>query len=261
MSLVDIHTDQGVRTITINRPDAYNSLNRDLRLALIDAFTAAATDSAAGGEVRVVVVAASGKAFCSGQDLKEQLTDAKEGTGSDKVTAEYNPMMAALLSIPVPVIAAIQGPAAGAGWGITMACDFRVMASTASLKGAFSGVGLATDSGLSRSLTDAVGQAKALELLLLDEKIPASDAAALGIVTSVVEPDELDGAVAALAARLVGGPTASYREIKALVRDAEAVNTRADEEGDAQLRLFRTADHVEAMAAFLEKRAPQFRGE
>ncbi|HIW90656.1 MAG TPA: enoyl-CoA hydratase/isomerase family protein [Candidatus Corynebacterium avicola] len=260
-SLVDIHTDQGVRTITFNRPDAYNSLNRELRLALRDAFAEAATDSAAGGEVRAVVLVASGKAFCSGQDLKEQLTEAKQTSGYDKVREEYNPMMAALLSIPVPVIAGIQGPAAGAGWGIAMGCDFRVMSSAASLKGAFSGVGLASDCGLSRSLTDAVGQAKALELLLFDEKIPASDALALGIVTSVVEPEELGDTVAALAARFAGGPTSSYREIKALVRDAQAVNERAAEEGEAQGRLFQTADHVEAMQAFLEKRAPQFRGE
>ena len=145
MSLVEISDADGVRTITVNRPDAYNSLNRDLRLALIDAFTAAAADAATGGPVRTVVLQAAGKAFCSGQDLKEQLVDAREGTGSNKVVEEYNPMMAALLSIPVPVIAAVQGPAAGAGWGIAMACDFRVMSSTASFKGAFSGAGLASD--------------------------------------------------------------------------------------------------------------------
>lgn len=261
MSLVEISDADGVRTITVNRPDAYNSLNRDLRLALIDAFTAAAEDAATGGPVRTVVLQAAGKAFCSGQDLKEQLADAREGTGSNKVVEEYNPMMAALLSIPVPVIAAVQGPAAGAGWGIAMACDFRVMSSTASFKGAFSGVGLASDCGLSRSLTDTVGQTRALELLLFDEKIPAEQAAALGIVTTVVEPGQLAESVAVLAQRFAAGPTASYREIKALVKDAAAVNARADEEGDAQLRLFTTADHVEALSAFLEKRPPHFIGE
>ena len=187
MSLVEISDADGVRTITVNRPDAYNSLNRGLRLALIDAFTTAGEDAATGGPVRTVVLQAEGKAFCSGQDLKEQLADAREGTGSNKVVEEYNPMMAALLSIPVPVIAAVQGPAAGAGWGIAMACDFRVMSSAASFKGAFSGVGLASDCGLSRSLTDTVGQTRALELLLFDEKIPAEKAAALGIVTTVGE--------------------------------------------------------------------------
>lgn len=261
MNLVSVADAAGVRTITINRPDAYNSLNRELRLELIEAFTAATADAAAGGPVRAVVLAASGKAFCSGQDLKEQLADARQGTGTGKVVEEYNPMMAALLAVPVPVIAAVQGPAAGAGWGIAMACDFRVVSTSASFKGAFSGVGLASDCGLSRSLTDAVGQTKALELLLFDEKIPADRAADLGFVTSVVAPEALAGSVDALARRFATGPTASYREIKALVRDAAAVNARAAEEGDAQARLFTTRDHREALAAFLDKRAPEFTGE
>ncbi|WP_237559626.1 enoyl-CoA hydratase/isomerase family protein [Corynebacterium neomassiliense] len=257
---VEVVDAGGVRTITVNRPGAHNSLDRELRLGLIDAFTAAADQSAAGGDVRVVVLRAEGRAFCTGQDLKEQLEDSRRGTGTRKVVDEYNPMTAALLSVPVPVIAAVQGPAAGAGWGLAMACDLRVASSEASFKAAFSGVGLASDCGLSRSLADAVGQTKALELLLLDEKIPASRAAELGIVTSVVEPERLDGAVEELARRFAAGPTASYREIKALVRDTAAVTDRAGEEADAQARLFTTQDHVEAMAAFLDKRTPRFTG-
>ncbi|MEJ6547950.1 enoyl-CoA hydratase-related protein [Corynebacterium sp. USCH3] len=260
MSLVDVRTREGIRVITINRPDAHNSLNRDLRLELKDAFAAAAAESSSEGPVRVVVLRASGAVFCSGQDLKEQLEETRKGTDTDKVVTEYNPMMDALLSIPVPVIAAVQGAAAGAGWGIAMACDFRVAATTAAFKGAFSGVGLASDCGLSRSLADTVGQTKALELLLLDERVSAAAAGALGIVTSVVDPEALDNEVQELARRFATGPTASYREIKALVRDTAAVTARAGEEADAQRRLFQTADHAEAIQAFLEKRAPQFRG-
>lgn len=260
MDLVDTTTSDGIRIITINRPDAHNSLNRDLRRELKDAFAAAATDASPDGPVRAVVVRASGTAFCSGQDLKEQLEETRQGIDTDKVITEYNPMMDALLSIPVPVIAAIQGAAAGAGWGIAMACDFRVASTTAAFKGAFSGVGLASDCGLSRSLADAVGQTRALELLLLDERVSAAEAGSLGIVTSVVEPEVLDNAVQELAQRFATGPTASYREIKALVRDTAAVSARAGEEAGAQRRLFQTADHGEAIRAFLEKRAPQFRG-
>jgi 2-(1,2-epoxy-1,2-dihydrophenyl)acetyl-CoA isomerase len=260
MSLVDITTLDGIRTVTINRPDAHNSLNRELRLELRDAFSAAAADSSPAGPVRVVVLRASGKAFCAGQDLKEQLEESRSGVDTDKVVTEYNPMMDALLSIPVPVIAAVQGAAAGAGWGIAMACDLRVVARTAVFKGAFSGVGLASDCGLSRSLADAVGQTRALELLLLDEPVSAEDAGSLGIVTSVVAPDELEASVEKLATRFAHGPTGSYREIKALVRDTQAVSDRADEEAAAQGRLFRTDDHVEAVQAFVEKRAPRFRG-
>lgn len=260
MNLVDTTTSDGIRVITINRPDAHNSLNRDLRLELKDAFATAAADSSPDGPVRVVVVRAAGKAFCSGQDLKEQLEETRQGADTDKVITEYNPMMDALLSIPVPVIAAVQGAAAGAGWGIAMACDFRVASTVAAFKGAFSGVGLASDCGLSRSLADTVGQTKALELLLFDERVSATDAGALGIVTSVVDPDNLDDAVQELARRFATGPTASYREIKALVRDTAAVSARAGEEAGAQRRLFQTADHSEAIQAFLGKRAPQFRG-
>ncbi|MEY8564956.1 enoyl-CoA hydratase-related protein [Corynebacteriaceae bacterium 7-707] len=260
MSLVDITTGDGIRTITVNRPDAHNSLNRDLRLELKDAFAAAAADSSPDGSVRAVVLRATGKAFCAGQDLREQLEESRSGVDTDKVVTEYNPMMDALLSIPVPVVAAVQGAAAGAGWGIAMACDLRVASSTAVFKGAFSGVGLASDCGLSRSLADAVGQTRALELLLLDEPVSAARAGDLGIVTTVVDPEELEDTVSRLAARFATGPTGSYREIKALVRDTRAVSDRAGEEADAQARLFRTADHLEAVQAFVEKREPRFLG-
>ena len=144
MNVVETTTDEGVRTITINRPNAHNSLNAELRLALRDAFLAAAAaceDPDHHKRVRAVLLRAEGPAFCAGQDLKEQLQDTKAGTGKNKVVDEYNPMIAALLSIPVPVIAAIQGPAAGAGWGIAMACDFRIMSEAASFKGVFTGRG------------------------------------------------------------------------------------------------------------------------
>lgn len=259
--LVYVADANGVRTITINRPDAFNSLNRDLRLALLDAFQQAVKDSEQpGSAVRAVVVAANGKAFCSGQDLKEQLQDTKAGTGTEKVVEEYNPMVAALLEIPVPTIAVIQGPAAGAGWGIAMACDFRIMSSAASFKGAFTGVGLAADSGLSQTLVDTVGRARALQLLLMDQKIEAEEALHLHLVQSVVDPTELKAAVSQFAGRLAQGPTASYKEMKALVKRADDVNKAAAEEAKAQDRLFHTEDHVEAVNAFLDKRAPNFQG-
>ena len=263
MSLVTTDTTEGVRTITISRADAHNSLNSVLRRELRAAFESAAadcsTDVPVADRVRAVVLTADGAAFCTGQDLREQLADMKAGTGQDKVTGEYNPMVKALLSIPVPVIAAVNGPAAGAGWAIAMACDFRIVADTASFKGAFTGVGLASDCGLSRSLADTVGATRALEMLLTDEKIPAAEAT--DFVTEVVPAGELAERVGGLARRLAAGPTASYREIKALVKDPEAVLAAADREAAAQERLSRTADHREAIEAFLAKRAPQFTGE
>lgn len=260
--IVQVAAVGAVRYITLNRTEAYNSLNQELRLALIEAFRNAQKDSEEpGSAVRAVVLRANGKAFCSGQDLKEQLRDTQNRTGMEKVVEEYNPMVELLAGISVPTIAALQGPAAGAGWGLAMACDFRVMSMAASFKGAFTGVGLAADSGLSKTLVDCVGRAKALQLLLMDRKVPAEEAFELGLVENLVEPAELEAATEKLATSFAGGPTAAYKEMKALVKNAAAVNEAAAAEAEAQLRLFNTADHSEAVAAFVGKRPPQFKGE
>lgn len=260
-SLLRVEDAAGVRTITINRPDAFNSLNRQLRLELLEAFRQTAAESTApGSPVRAVVLRAAGKAFCSGQDLREQLEDTQRGTGTRKVVEEYNPMIAALLDIPVPTVALVQGPAAGAGWGIAMACDFRILSDAASFKGAFTGVGLAADSGLSQTLVDAVGRATALQLLLSDRKISAERALQLGLAMEVVPASELESAGRKFAEGFAQGPTAAFKEMKSLVKRASEVNSAADAEAEAQLRLFRTADHVEAVDAFLAKRAPRFEG-
>ena len=260
--IVQVSTVGAVRYITLNRTEAYNSLNQELRLALIEAFRNAQKDSKElGSAVRAVVLRANGKAFCSGQDLNEQLQDTQNRTGIEKVVEEYNPMVEQLTGISVPTIAALQGPAAGAGWGLAMACDFRVMSTAASFKGAFTGVGLAADSGLSKTLVDCVGRAKALQLLLMDSKVPAEEALDLGLVEQLVEPAELGSAVEKLAGTFASGPTAAYKEMKALVKAAAVINDAAAAEADAQMRLFKTADHSEAVAAFVEKRPPQFKGE
>lgn len=263
MNVVETTTDEGVRTINCNRPNAHNSLNAELRLALRDAFLAAAAacdDPDHHKRVRAVLLRAEGGAFCAGQDLKEQLQDTKAGTGKNKVVDEYNPMIAALLSIPVPVIAAIQGPAAGAGWGIAMACDFRIMSEAASFKGAFTGVGLSADCGLSASLANVVGTSRALELLIMDRKFLAKQAFAEQVVTALSMPSELDADAAAFARRLASGPTASYRELKALLKGEERINASAAAEAEAQARHADTCDHQEAVAAFVDKRNPIFHG-
>lgn len=256
-------SDEGtIRTITLNRPKAYNALTRELRLQLIDVLDETITKSSgSGSEIRAVVLRGAGKAFCTGQDLKEQMQDALQGIGEDKVVAEYNPLLEKLLAIPVPVIASIPGPAAGAGWGIAMACDIRVCADTASFKGAFSGVGLTADSGLSKTLVDAVGRARALEMLLFDEPLPADKALELGIATRVVPAAELEDEVAKLAQRFAHGPTMSFKETKALVSVAAEVAEAAAREAEAQLRLAHTKDHSAAVQAFIAKEKPNFTGE
>lgn len=267
-NVVRVTTEDGVRTITINRPEAFNSLNRELRLELLQAFTSAANDAGAiragedrdTPEVRAVVLRAEGKAFCAGQDLQEQLAHMQAGTGMGKVVNEYNPMMAALLSIPVPVIAEIAGPAAGAGWGIAMACDFRYVSTQASFKAAFTGVGLAADSGLSATLVQRLGRSRTLEVLLLDDKLDADRAQELGLVTEVVAPEELAPAVADVASKLAKGPTAAYKEMKQLIARPTEIERAAEAEAEAQERLAKTADHLEAITAFVEKRRANYRG-
>ena len=264
MRFVSVTRDAGLLTIAIDRPEGHNSLNRELRLELRDAFESAARScepGAEGGSVRAVLLKGGKKVFCTGQDLKEHLTEMTEPSAMDKVDTEYNPMIAALASIPVPVVAAVNGAAAGAGWSLALNCDFRVAASTASFKAAFPSIGLATDCGISYLLPQLVEPAKALQLLYEDKPLTAPAALELGLVTEVVDGDDADETAEAFARKLASGPTGSYREIKALMRDTSALLAIADRESGAQKRLVVTEDHKEAVDAFLNKRAPEFTGQ
>ncbi len=263
MGYVTTAFDAGLLTIRIDRPEGHNSLSRDLRLELIQVFrdAAAACDAADdAARVRAVLLAGGKKVFCAGQDLKEHLEDVKSGTGMTKVEDEYNPMIDALNAIPVPVVASINGAAAGAGWSIALNCDFRVAATTATFKAAFPSIGLANDCGMSALLPSIVGPVKALELLFTDKAIPADEALALGLVTAVAGGEDADAEAEAFARKLASGPTRSFREIKALVNDASAVSEVAAREAEAQKRLVTSADHAEAVQAFLAKRRPEFTG-
>lgn len=261
MSCVETTLDEGLLEIAFHRPEARNSLDRAARAELTAAFeSAAAGCDAAERPVRAVLLRGTREAFCTGQDLGEHLADLDSGQGRDKVHREYNPMIAALHAIPVPVVAAVNGAAAGAGWSLALGCDLRVAAETAVFKAAFPSIGLANDCGISRLLPEIVGPAKALELLFNDAAIPAARALELGLVTEVAEGPDADAAARALARRLAAGPTRSYREIKALVRDPRAVAEIAEREAAAQVRLSDSADHREAVAAFHARRAPRFTG-
>lgn len=275
MEFVSVTRDAGLLTIAIDRPEGHNSLNRALRLELRRAFEEAAEQcvvkpetgptgsgdaTADPGPVRAVLLKGGKKVFCTGQDLKEHLGEMGDASAMDKVDVEYNPMVAALAAIPVPVVAAVNGAAAGAGWSLALNCDFRVAARSASFKAAFPSIGLATDCGISYLLPQLVGPAKALQLLFDDSPIKAEAAYELGLVTQVVDADDADEAAEAFARKLASGPTGSFREIKALVRDASAMLAIADRESGAQKRLVVTEDHKEAVDAFLNKRAPEFTG-
>jgi 2-(1,2-epoxy-1,2-dihydrophenyl)acetyl-CoA isomerase len=251
----------GVATITLNRPDAMNALDTPTKVLLRDTVQAAAEDDS----VRVVVLTGTGRAFCVGQDLKEHIglleandTAALWGTVPD----HFAPIARALAEMPKPVIAAVNGVAAGAGASMAFACDFRVVADTAGFNLAFTGIGLSCDTGISWTLPRLIGHAKALELLYFPRTVPADEALTLGLATSVVPAAEFSTAVGELAAKLAAGPTVAYGAVRQSI-GYSATHTLAEalvfEAGKMELT-GGTEDHRNAVASFVAKQKPSFNG-
>ncbi|WTW95239.1 enoyl-CoA hydratase-related protein [Streptomycetaceae bacterium NBC_01309] len=250
----------GVATITLNRADAMNALDTDTKVALRDAVLRAADDDA----VRAVVLTGTGRAFCVGQDLKQhiELLEVSPEVTFSTVKDHYNPLVTAIATMRKPVVAAVNGVAAGAGAAIAFACDFRIVADTAGFNTAFAGVALTADSGASWTLPRLVGHARATELLMFPEMIKAPRALELGLATKVVPADEVASEAAALALRLAEGPTVAYGAIKeslAYAADHNIVEALAKED-ELQLRAGSSADHRIAVDAFLAKQKPEFTG-
>ena len=251
--------DEAVATITLNRPQARNALTAEMKDSLLAAVGRAAADPA----VRAVLITGAGEAFCSGQDLREHaevLASGAEPTAT--VRQHYNPIITTVMTMPKPVIAAVNGNAAGAGASLALACDFRVAARRASLLMAFARVGLAADSGASVTLQRLAGPGKATELLMLAEPVDAEHALAAGLFTTVVADDEVMPQASRLARRLAEGPTAAYAGIKAqlLYSATHDLAESLDNEARVQAELGRTADHRAATLAFTRKERPTFRG-
>jgi len=249
-----------VATLTLNRPDAMNALDTDLKVALRDALAEAADDP----QVRAVVLTGRGRAFCVGQDLAQhaQNLDADPGAVWSTVPEHYTPIATALATMPKPVIAAVNGVAAGAGAAFSFACDFRIAADTAKFTMAFSAVGLSADSGSSWTLPRLVGLAKAKELLMLPNTLTAAEALGIGLVTEVVPAEELTDRARALAVRLAAGPTVAYSAIRQAL--AYSAGHGLDDSLAFEHRMMdltgATADHRGAVAAFLAKSQPTFEG-
>ncbi len=247
--------------VTINRPDALGALSQPAKEQLIAALTDAATDS----EVRAVLLASRGRAFCVGQDLRElRAAYASDHTPDlgELVRQFYNPIITALAEMPKPVVAAINGAVAGAGLGIALACDLRWAARSAVFATAFTGIGLAGDSGITWSLSRLVGPAKTAALMLLNERISAEGALELGLVNAVVDDELLADSAQELALRLAAGPTAAYAAIKKTLGKA-ATQTLAESlalEADLQQKVGKTADHLDAVESFFAKEKPTFTG-
>ncbi|TDQ54752.1 enoyl-CoA hydratase-related protein [Actinorugispora endophytica] len=249
----------GVATITLNRPGSMNSLTTEAKESLLAAVERARSDSAA----RAVLITGAGRAFCAGQDLTEHAGALGNNEGlNGTVRKHYNPIVLALTRMPKPVVAAVNGAAAGAGAALAFACDLRIASSKASFLMAFANVGLGADSGASWTLPRLVGHARAMEMLLLAEPVKAARALEIGLVNQVVEPEELDRTARGLAERLAAGPTVAYSAIKAEVGFGSALDLENALEIEAKLQdqCVDTADHLNATLAFLEKQTPSFEG-
>jgi 2-(1,2-epoxy-1,2-dihydrophenyl)acetyl-CoA isomerase len=257
--------NDGLATIVLNRPEAMNALNVVTKEALRDAARAAAEDSA----VRAILLTAAGEqAFCVGQDLKEHVgllaADQKDGSGGTMSTVRehYNPILRALAEAPKPVVAAVNGVAAGAGFGFALSADYRIVADTASFNTSFAGVALTADSGISWTLPRVIGAGRAMDLLLFPRKLRAQEALELGIANRVVPGAELRAEAEAVARKLAEGPTLAYAALKESVAfgQSHSLSEALEKEDELQTRAGSSGDHVEAVRAFVEKRAPKFEG-
>ncbi len=250
--------ERNALTITLNRPDVYNACNEQLTSDLQQALAAAADDEA----VRAVVLTGAGRAFCSGQDLKEAPTGDGQRSLADSLQRRYNPIIRAIRDLPKPVIAAINGAAAGAGLSLALACDLRIMSKRAKLVEAFIGIALVPDSGASWFYPRMLGYSRAFEFATLNQAMTAEEALRLGLVNQIVSAEVLPAATRSLAQQYAQGPTQSFGFVKKMLQ--RGMNASLDEmlamEVDFQQRAGQSQDYREGVQAFSEKRKAVFVG-
>jgi len=257
--LIQYSVTDAVARLTLNRPERLNSFNGEMHAEIREAIGRVAGDGA-----RVLVLTGAGRGFCAGQDLSERQV-ARSGGRADlgaSIERNYKPLVLSLQNLPLPTIAAVNGVAAGAGASIALACDIVIAARSASFIQAFGKLGLVPDSGATWFLPRLVGNARALGLAMLGERLPAADAAAWGLIWRCVDDESFAAAVDRLAAELAAAPT------RGLLRTREAIlgswrrtlAEQLDVERDFQRELGFTEDYAEGVAAFAEKRAPRFVG-
>jgi 2-(1,2-epoxy-1,2-dihydrophenyl)acetyl-CoA isomerase len=257
--------EAGVLTLTLNRPQARNAMSGPMNQALGERLAAAELDP----EVRCVILTGAGPGFCAGGDVKgmadRNAAGGREVSIDEAIASQRVNQRATagrLFKMPKPTIAALPGAAAGAGLSLALACDLRIMASSAFLTTAFAKVGLAGDYGGTYFLTQLVGAAKARELYFLSERVSAEDALRLGLANWVVPPEELAAKAREVALRLAAGPAVCFRYMKENLNRAMGgeVDECLDLEATHHVHSASTADHREAAKAFVEKREPAFQG-
>jgi 2-(1,2-epoxy-1,2-dihydrophenyl)acetyl-CoA isomerase len=250
----------GVATITLNRPEQMNSLDVATKEALRDAVGSAAGDDA----VRCVVLTGTGRAFCVGQDLKEHVGLLEEGADAlfRTVPEHYNPLVTALATMDKPVIAAVNGVAAGAGASLAFACDLRLLADTAGFNLAFTGIGLSCDTGSSWTLPRLVGHAKAVELLYFPRTVSATESLERGLATTLVPAEKLAEEAGRLATRLAAGPTRAFGAVRRALNHSAGHDLESSLAFEAQMMTATgsTRDHERAVASFVAKEKPTFEG-
>jgi 2-(1,2-epoxy-1,2-dihydrophenyl)acetyl-CoA isomerase len=258
MSFIESKTNGGVAVITLNRPDKFNSFNRDMAMQLIAELDKANEDK----NIRAVLLTGNGKAFCAGQDLAEAMD--KNGPGIERIVHEhYNPIILRIRKLQKPVVCAVNGVAAGAGANIALACDVVFAGKSVAFIQAFSKIGLIPDSGGTYFLPKLIGFGKASALMMLGDKVMAAEAEQMGMIYKVVEDEKLMETALATAIVLSNMPTKGIALTKKLLNEGttNTLETQLEREKEEQVIAASTYDYNEGVNAFLEKRQPVFKGE